>query len=100
MPSFAKGTPVWTRLGPRSIEDLRAGDLVLTQDPTSGALAFSPAWATRRIDPGLARSVQFEGGSIVATDLERFWLAGRGWVLLGDLKPGDAIRTLDGLVKG
>ena len=29
--------------------------------------------------------------------MERFWVAGKGWVLLGDLKPGDVTRSLSGL---
>ena len=36
-------------------------------------------------------------GPIVATGIHRFWVAGRGWVMARDLKPGDPIRTLGGL---
>ncbi len=35
--------------------------------------------------------------SIDTTHLERFWLAGRGWVMAGDLKPGDLARSMSGL---
>ena len=35
--------------------------------------------------------------SIATTHLERFWLAGKGWVMAGDLKPGDLVRSMSGL---
>jgi hypothetical protein len=97
LPAFAKGTTVWTELGLRPIDDVRAGDLVLTQDPVSNSLGFTPVWSIRRIDPGLARTIRFANATVEATDLERFWVAGRGWVMLADLQKGDRVRTLDGL---
>ncbi|WP_435010961.1 hypothetical protein P12x_002251 [Tundrisphaera lichenicola] len=99
MPAFVEGTPVWTRAGLRTIEDLRGGDLILTQDLDSGALAFTPVFSTRRIDRGMTRTLRVGDGSIAGTDLERLWVAGRGWVPLADLEPGDRIRGLDGLSK-
>src|SRR5262249_41683442 len=33
LPCFAAGTPVWTPTGPRSIDGLEVGDLVLAHDP-------------------------------------------------------------------
>ena len=35
------------------------------------------------------KTITFGKTSIDATHLERFWLAGKGWVMAGDLKPGD-----------
>jgi hypothetical protein len=99
LPALGKGTPVWTERGVRPIEEIRSGDLVLTQDPTSGSLAFTPVWSIRRLEPGLVRSLRFKDASLVATDLERFWIAGRGWVLLGNIQAGDPIRTLQGLAR-
>jgi hypothetical protein len=99
LPSLGKGTLVWTEMGLRAIEEIRAGDLVLTQDLTSGALAITPVWSTRRIDPALAHSVRFEGLTLVATEMERIWVAGRGWVPIGRLREGDKVRTLQGLAR-
>ena len=41
------------------------------------------------------KTISIGGSPIVATDLERFWVAGKGWVMLLDLKAGDRIRALD-----
>src|SRR5262249_45028280 len=49
VPSFAAGTQIWTVMGLRPIEDLRAGDKVLTQDTATGALGFSPVLTTRPV---------------------------------------------------
>ena len=43
------------------------------------------------------KTITFGEMSIDATHLERFWLAGKGWVMAGDLKPGDVIRSPSGL---
>ncbi len=97
--SFGKGTPVWTRSGLRPVDDLRAGDLVLTQDPAGGALAFEPILTIRRAASGLARPIAIGEATIVATDLERLWRPGRGWIVAGELRPGDPVRTLGGLAR-
>jgi hypothetical protein len=97
---FGAGTPVHTRSGLRAIEDLKIGDQVLTQDTTSGALGFEPILTVLHNPPAAVLRVQLNNGeSIVATDIHRFWLAGRGWRLTRELKPGDNLRVLGGTVK-
>ncbi len=49
----------------------------------------NPPNATFRFDLGTE--------TIVATAIRRFWKAGRGWVMARELKPGDAMRTTEGL---
>jgi hypothetical protein len=41
--------------------------------------------------------IDLEGGSIAATGIHRFWVAGRGWVMARDLKAGDPVRTPGGV---
>jgi hypothetical protein len=36
---------------------------------------------------------------IKATSIHRFWKAGSGWVMTRDLKPGDRLRALSGVVE-
>jgi hypothetical protein len=95
---FGAGTPVLTIEGPRPIEDLLAGDDVLTQDPKTSELKYQPLVAVYHNPPNATFRVDLEGagGSIVATGIHRLWKAGQGWVMVRDLKPGDVLRTLGG----
>jgi hypothetical protein len=110
---FAAGTLVRTLSGPRPIEDLRAGDQVLTQDARDGVLKFEPTLAVYHNPPNQTIRVRLEqvdaadkdefeddaGESIVATGIHRFWKAGRGWVMARDLKPGDTLRVVGGVAR-
>jgi hypothetical protein len=98
-PGFGAGTLVWTRSGPRPIEDIRAGDRLLTHDTSSGSLSFSPVLAIRGIPPCPVESIEVGDEVISATDLERLWVAGKGWVMVRDLKPQDMIRVLRGATR-
>ncbi len=98
-PSFGVGTYVWTLAGLRPIEDLRAGDKVLSQEAVSGALSFTPALTTRRLGRVSVKAIRLGNAALVATDLERLWVAGKGWVTTGNLRPGDSLRTLSGVVR-
>ena len=97
LPGFRAGTSVWTLSGPQPIETLRTGDQVLAQDPASGDLSYKPVLAIRA---GLVQPIKkltIGRASIEAAPIERIWAAGRGWVMIKDLKPGDATRSLSGL---
>ncbi|MGC8644195.1 MAG: polymorphic toxin-type HINT domain-containing protein, partial [Isosphaeraceae bacterium] len=97
---FAAGTPVQTRSGQRAIEELKVGDQVLTQDTTSGALGFEPILAVLHNPPSRVLRIELDSGeSIVATEIHRFWLAGRGWKMTRDLKPGDRLRMIGGTAR-
>ena len=54
-----------------------------------GRLPRSPD-ETFQITPG--------AGTVVATGIHRFWRAGKGWTMAHDLKPGNLVRTVGGLV--
>lgn len=96
---FAAGTPVHTRSGQRAIESLKIGDQVLAQDVATGELGFEPVIAVLRNPPSNMLRVDLESGeSIVATEIHRFWLAGQGWKMTRELKPGDRLRVLGGTV--
>ena len=93
---FGAGTPVMTRTGARPIEDLRVGDQVLAQSPSDGELYFRPILAVFHNKPTATLRVEFEGETIVATGIHRFWKSGQGWAMARDLRPGDRVRTLGG----
>jgi hypothetical protein len=96
---FAAGTLVRTIGGPRPIEDLAVGDIVLTQDTRTGALSFQPVLAVFHNPPAETLRIDLGGETVVATPIHRFWRAGHGWVMARELKPGDAIRTLAGTAR-
>jgi hypothetical protein len=96
---FGAGTPIITLEGRLPIEDLRAGDVVLTRDTATGALAYRPLSAVYHNPPDSTYRIDLEGQPIVATGIHRFWKAGEGWVMARDLKAGDRLRTVGGVAK-
>jgi hypothetical protein len=97
---FAAGTPVHTKLGLRAIESIRVGDQVLSQDPATGSLSFQPVVAVFRNPPTATLKIAFENHTdVITTPIHRFWLAGKGWTMARDLKPGQPVRSLGGVIK-
>ncbi len=94
---FGAGTLVTTIDGPRPIEDLRVGDLVLAQDMSEGGLSYRPIVRTHHNPPASTLRVRLAGETIIPSALHRFWVAGRGWVMARDLNAGDPIRRLRGI---
>lgn len=93
---FAAGTLVTTRDGRRPIEGLKVGDMVLTQDVAAGTLAYEPVVAVFHNPPAPTLEVKLDDDAVVATGIHRFWVAGKGWTMARELKPGDLIRTVGG----
>jgi hypothetical protein len=96
---FAAGTPVQTIDGPQPIESIRVGDRVLSQDTSTGQLAFQPVVATHLNGPAPTLRIAVGGEAIVATGIHRFWKAGTGWTMARALKPGDRLRMVGGTVQ-
>jgi hypothetical protein len=97
---FAAGTAVQTLDGPRPIESIQVGDQALSQDAATGALSFQPVVFLHHNPPGKTLRVSFSGGdSVVCSVYHRFWRANVGWAMARELKPGDVLRTLGGLVR-
>jgi hypothetical protein len=94
---FGAGTLVRTLDGTMAIEKIRAGDLVLTQDPKTGELNYQPVVTAYHNPPNATLRIDLGTETIVATGIHRLWKAGRGWVMARELKPGDALRTMGGL---
>jgi hypothetical protein len=100
MSCFAAGTAVRTIDGLRTIESIRPGDLVLSQDEKTGTISYNPVVNVFHNPPKETLKLSFEGSdeTILPTDIHRFWKAGHGWVMARDLKPGDTLRTVGGSV--
>jgi hypothetical protein len=97
LPGFRAGTPVWTLSGLRPVETLRTGDRLLAQDSETGKWSYQSVFAIHNSERQPIMKLTIGSASIETTALERFWVAGKGWVMAGDLKPGDATRSLSGL---
>lgn len=93
---LAAGTPVWTVRGAKPIETIQAGDLVLSQHPDTGELAYKPVLrATRRPKSDL-KTIQVAGETWNTTGGHQFWVAGRGWAKSSELQSGDVLHTVRG----
>ena len=95
---FAAGTLVQTVTGPRKIESIAVGDRVLSQQSSTGALSFQPVLATHLNGPSETLRIALGSETIVATGIHRFWQAGNGWTMARDLKSGDRLRMIGGIV--
>jgi Pretoxin HINT domain len=94
---FVAGTLVQTADGPRAIESIQVGDRVLSQNTTTGLLAFQPAVGVHRNKPTSTLRLAIGDETIVATGIHRFWKAGKGWTMARDLKAGDRLRMIGGV---
>ena len=54
--------------------------------------------ATHLNGPAETLRITIDGETIVATGIHRFWKAGKGWTMARDLKPGDRLRMIGGIV--
>ncbi len=88
-----------TLTGDRPIEALKVGDQVLAQDTSVGALRYRSVTGVHHNPPAQTLRVKLKDEVILATGFHRFWKAGRGWIMARELKPGDMIRTLEGLIQ-
>ena len=96
---FAAGTLVRTVDGPRTIESIRVGDRVLSQNTTTGLLGFQPVVAVYHNKPAETLRLAVGGEPIVATGIHRFWKAGTGWTMARELRAGDRLRVVGGVAE-
>jgi RHS repeat-associated protein len=79
-----------------AISALRPGDSVLAYDPTTGKTGPHTVTAVMVNQDPATEHLALDTGSIETTPNHPFFTADRGWVLAGDLKIGEKIRTADG----
>jgi Pretoxin HINT domain len=98
---FAAGTVVHTDRGAVPIEELAAGDLVLSRDDQTGEEAFRPI-AQMFVTPDqplLALALEDSLGAVETFDVTAphpFYVEDRGWVSAGDLRAGDEVVSSGG----
>jgi len=95
---FTAGTKVWTLAGSKTIESMRVGDLVLSQDTESGQLAYKPVLRTTVRQNAEVFKVQTNGPALQCTGGHLFWVAGEGWTKARDLQSGQTLHCATGTV--
>jgi hypothetical protein len=96
MSCFPQGTLVRTQTGPQPIEEIRAGDLVLSQDVESGELAYKPVLKTTVRPPCGILRLEIDDEAIAVTRGHPFWVSGIGWRMAKRLEVGQLIHGVRG----
>ncbi|MGW4730353.1 polymorphic toxin-type HINT domain-containing protein [Streptomyces shenzhenensis] len=93
---FPAGTRIATEHGNKPIEQIRPGDRVWTQDPTTGERRLRAVAGVMHRTADALVSVDIGGETLRATTEHPFWVQGKGWTGAEALRPGDRLNTLDG----
>ena len=94
---FAAGTPILTPDGAIAVEEVRAGDLVLSRndaDPSGPVEAKVVEELFVTVAPVL--ELRIEGRTITTTGGHPFFAQDRGWVPASELEPGERVLALSG----
>ncbi|MQY39906.1 hypothetical protein SRB17_79340 [Streptomyces sp. RB17] len=84
----------------KALRDVRLGDLLLATDPATGRVQGEPVTRTfHHTAVDLVDVDLTDGGRLTSTPGHRFYVAGHGWTLASDLRPGDPLRSPDGTVR-
>jgi hypothetical protein len=71
--------------------------LVLSENDETGALSFQPVVRIYHNPPNRTLRIKLNDDEVVCTGIHRLWVAGRGWVMARELKPGDRLRMSTGV---
>ncbi|MBR1853308.1 MAG: Hint domain-containing protein [Lachnospiraceae bacterium] len=92
---FIAGTMVMTAAGLMAIEQIKAGDLVLTTSPDTYETVYKKVAETYERETKDLLHLQITGAGrtdrIVTTPNHPFYVAGKGFVKAGDLREGDEL---------
>ena len=91
---FAEGTPVLTPDGEKSIEEICAGDYVLSRDEHNVDGRVEPMMVEETfVNRGTLLELRVNGKIIRATGEHPFFVKNRGWTKARDLAPGDLLSS-------
>ncbi|MDO3413390.1 polymorphic toxin-type HINT domain-containing protein, partial [Saccharibacillus sp. CPCC 101409] len=93
---FTAKTKVKTDKGDKEIKDVQVGDKVLSQNENTGEEAYKQVTATFNHEADEIYNIHVGGQVIESTYNHPFWVVGKGWVFVKDLKPGDLLEQSDG----
>jgi hypothetical protein len=88
------GTEIQTIDGEKSIEDIKVGDWVLSDDPnTPGRVIYKQVLQTFAHDATTTIDIFIDGEKITTTEEHPFWVPDVGWVAAKDLHAGTHLQT-------
>ncbi|MCM3293460.1 HINT domain-containing protein [Paenibacillus sp. MER 180] len=93
---FVAGTKVQTDEGEKNIEDIQVGDKVLSKDEVTGEVAYKKVTATFNHETDEIYKIHVGGQTIESTFNHPFYVEGKGWTYVKDLKVGDLLVQSDG----
>ncbi|WP_197031760.1 polymorphic toxin-type HINT domain-containing protein [Paenibacillus massiliensis] len=93
---FSAGTKVLTDDGEKPIEDIQVGDKVLAKSDETGEVAYKEVVGLFQKQADEIYYVHVGDEIIEVTGEHPFWLDGRGWTYVKDLKVGDLLISSDG----
>uniref|UniRef100_A0A4Y8PXR6 Hint domain-containing protein n=1 Tax=Paenibacillus athensensis TaxID=1967502 RepID=A0A4Y8PXR6_9BACL len=93
---FAAGTKVLTDEGEKNIEDIEVGDKVLSKDEATGEVGYKEVTATFNHETDEIYKIHVGGLTIESTFNHPFYVEGKGWTFVKDLKVGDLLVQSDG----
>ena len=93
---LAAGTPIWTETGPLAVNEIKVGDLVLTQNQRTGELKFAPVLLTTTRPPERLLRLKINNETVRATGGHLFWVTGKGWTKARSLQSGMGLHAARG----
>ncbi|MNO24972.1 Hint module [compost metagenome] len=93
---FTAGTKVQTDEGEKPIEEIEVGDRVLAKSDETGEQAYKEVVGLFQKQADEIYYVHIGDEIIEVTGEHPFWLNGKGWTLVKDLKVGDLLVSSDG----
>ncbi|QDH21604.1 polymorphic toxin-type HINT domain-containing protein [Saccharibacillus brassicae] len=93
---FTAETKVKTDQGEKNIEDVKIGDNVLSKDENTDEVTYKQVTATFNHKTDEIYSIHVGDQVIESTYNHPFWVVGKGWVFVKDLKSGDLLEQSDG----
>ncbi|MDM9580199.1 polymorphic toxin-type HINT domain-containing protein [Nostoc sp. GT001] len=96
---FVAGTEILTTEGIKNIEDIKVGDWVIADDPTTpGEIEARQVTDTFVRETTALVDLYVDGEVISTTGEHPFWTPDKGWVEAKDLQVGSLLQTEDGRV--
>ena len=92
---FTAGTKVITDEGEKNIEDVEVGDKVLSKDENTGEVAYKEVTATFNHETDEIYKIHVGDQVIESTFNHPFYVEGKGWTFVNDLKVGDLLVQSD-----